>query len=172
MVTPAVERGPETLALAGDGWRLGLLALLPSGVLSDGVAGCHRGTEGDVVLDHQFENLGRSAVAVLDGFGAGQDGAPHALGRARVDGHRDACVAGGLDRQFHLLEREGGMRTGERAPAVVAVELDPVGAVADLVAHHADQAIDAVGLFAALRHAPLGREALGAVGCRWPRWRA
>ncbi len=112
---------------------------------------------------HQLEDLGRAAVAVLDGFGAGEDGAAHAFRRAGVDRDRHAGALGGLDRELHFVERKGGMRAGQRAPAVIAVELDPVGAVADLVAHYAGQAVDAVGLFRALRHAPFEREALGSV---------
>ena len=55
------------------------------------------------------------------------------------------------------------MRARKRAPAVVAVELDPIGAVADLIAHHADQRVDAVGFLGALRDAPFERESLGGV---------
>src|ERR1017187_8853873 len=52
------------------------------------------------------------------------------------------------------------------APAIVAVQLDPIGAMPDLVAHHTDQAVDAVGLLGALRHAPFQRESFGRVTAR------
>src|ERR1035438_2872129 len=55
-------------------------------------------------------------------------------------------------------------RSGRRPPSIIAVELDPVGAVANLVAHHAREAIHAAGLFGALGNAPFEREALGTVG--------
>ncbi len=100
---------------------------------------------------------------MLDGFGSGERGAAHPFGRACVDGYGHAGVPGGRDGQLHLLQREGGVRARKRAPAVVAVELDPIGAVADLVAHHAREAIDAVGFFGALRDAPFERESLGGV---------
>ena len=121
------------------------------------------GTEGDLVLGHQLEDLGGAVVAVLDGLGAGENGAAHALGRGGVDRDRDAGALRGLHRELHFLEREGGMRAGPGAPAVVAVELDPIGAVADLVADHADERVDAVGLLGALGHAEFEREALGRV---------
>ena len=56
------------------------------------------------------------------------------------------------------------MRAGMGAPAIVGVEFDPVGAVADLVADYAGQAVDAVGFFGALGDAPFLSETLGAVG--------
>ena len=80
-----------------------------------------------------------------------------------MDGDGDAGALGGLDGELHFFEREGGAGTGAGAPAIVAVELDPIGAVTDLVAHDAGQAVDAVGLFGALRHAPLEGEALRGV---------
>jgi hypothetical protein len=55
------------------------------------------------------------------------------------------------------------MRPRVRTPAIIAVQLDPIGAVPDLVANHADQAIHAIGLFGALRDAPLERKTLGRV---------
>src|SRR5207248_11293921 len=42
--------------------------------------------------------------------------------------------------------------------SIVAVQLDPVGASADLIADDARQAVDAVGFFGPLRHAPFGDE--------------
>ena len=100
---------------------------------------------------------------MLDGLRAAQDGAAHAFGGAGVDGDGNAGALGGLDGELHFVERKGGARAGTGAPAIVAVELDPIGAVADLVAHHAGQAVDAVGLFGALRHAPFERESFGRV---------
>ena len=55
------------------------------------------------------------------------------------------------------------MRTGMRAPSVIAVKLDPVGAVADLVAHDAGKAVDAIGFLGPLRDAPFKRVALRTV---------
>ena len=45
------------------------------------------------------------------------------------------------------------MGSRKRAPTIVAVKLDPVGAVANLIAHDAGEAVDAVGF--------LGDTALG-----------
>src|SRR5262249_16248345 len=88
--------------------------------------------------------------AVLDRLHAGERRALHALGRLRV--HRDGATAavGGRHQRVHLLLAEGGHGLAVRAPAVVAIQLDPVGAVADLVAHHARALLDAGGLLRAL----------------------
>ena len=163
MVTPAVERGLKACALALDAAGFGLLAFFPAGILRGGVAGGERGAEGDVVFGHELEDFGGAVVAVLDGFGAAEDGAAHAFGGAGVDGDGDAGAPGGLDGELHFVERKGGARAGAGAPAIVAVELDPIGAMADLVADDAGQAVDAVGLFGALRDAPFERESFGRV---------
>ena len=163
MVTPAFEGGFEAGALALNAAGVGLLAFFPAGILRGGVAGGERGAEGDVVIRHQLEDLGGAVVAVLDGLRSGEDGAAHAFGGAGVDGDGDAGALGGLDGEFHFVERKGGARAGAGAPAVVAVELDPIGAVADLVADDAGQAVDAVGLFGALRDAPFEGESFGRV---------
>ena len=55
-----------------------------------------------------------------------------------------------------------GAASPPRPPAVVGVDLHPVGAVADLVAHDPHERA-VVGLFGALRHAPVERVASGAV---------
>ena len=55
------------------------------------------------------------------------------------------------------------MRARTGPPSIIAVKLDPIGAVSDLVTHHANQAIHAVGLFRALRNTPLQRIAFGRV---------
>ena len=59
----------------------------------------------------------------------------------------DACAATFLPELFatltaavELLERRPGHRFAVRTPAIVRVDLDPVGAVLDLVAHDADEA--------------------------------
>src|SRR6185295_371004 len=52
------------------------------------------------------------------------------------------------------------------APAIVGVDLDPVGAVSDLIAHHARETIDAVSFFRTLRHAPLRRITLWSITAR------
>src|ERR1043166_3739387 len=49
---------------------------------------------------------GLPAIAVLDGFGAGEDRAPHALGRAAVHRHRHAGAARGLDGELHFFQRK------------------------------------------------------------------
>src|SRR5258708_25925715 len=59
------------------------------------------------------------------------------------------------------------MRQTTGAPTIVGIDLNPIGAFANLFAHDAREAIDAVGFFGALRHSPFGRVALGAIttGC-------
>ena len=67
-----------------------------------------------------------------------------------MGGHRAAGRAGRLHDQPQLLLRKGG-HTPLFRDARVGVDLDPVGPLADLVAHHAPQRL-AVGLLRALRH--------------------
>ena len=49
------------------------------------------------------------------------------------------------------------------APAVVAVEFNPVRTVSDLIAHDAREAVYAIGFLGSLRYMPLGRETLRSV---------
>ena len=60
-------------------------------------------------------------------------------GRRRVGRDRPSAAARGLDDRLQLLDREGRRRLAARAPAIVRVDLDPVGAVADLIADDADE---------------------------------
>ena len=88
---------------------------------------------------------------MLDGGGAGQRRAPHALGRRGVHRHRAAAAARHAHDQVQLLLGEGGLPRAARTPAVVAVDLDPVGAAAHLVAHHARQLVHAARFLGAVR---------------------
>ena len=116
------------------------------------------------MLRHQLENLRRPAVAVFDGFNSSQNRPRHPFGRRGVHRYRHSGAFCGLYCELYLFERKCRMRAGMGAPAIVGVEFDPIGAVADLVAHYADQAVDAVGLFGALGDAPFLSVTLGAVG--------
>ena len=58
-----------------------------------------------------------------------------------------------LDQRLQLLQREGRLLRAVRAPAVVGVHLDPVGAVPGLLAHGANHLGDAARLLRALRRA-------------------
>src|SRR5262245_28651678 len=73
----------------------------------------------------------------------------------------------GLDDQFQLVERECGLGFTVWSPSEIGVDLDPVGASADLIANDTSQAVDAIGFFGALRNAPLRRITLRciAAGC-------
>ena len=85
---------------------------------------------------HEFENFRRAVVAVFDGLRAAQNRAPHAFGSTAMHRHRNPCASGGLHREFHFVQRECWMRSRQRPPPVIAVQLDPIGAVTDLVAHY------------------------------------
>jgi uncharacterized zinc-type alcohol dehydrogenase-like protein len=104
---------------------------------------------------------------VLDSFRSGQNRPPHALGRAGVHRYRHTGAPRGLHRQLHLLQGKRGMRARRRTPAVIAIHLDPVGPVPDLVAHHAGETVHAVSLLGALRCPPFQCETFGgiAAGC-------
>src|SRR5688572_4896180 len=73
--------------------------------------------------------------------------------------HRHPGVLRRFHRQLHFIERECGPRARPRSPSIVAVELDPIGPSADLIAHGADKAVDAIGFLGALRYAPFRSEA-------------
>src|SRR5262249_60837040 len=53
-----------------------------------------------------------------------------------------------------------------RSPAVIGIDLDPVGAPADLIANDARQAVDSIGFLGALRNAPLGSITLRGIATR------
>src|SRR5258708_6481136 len=88
----SVESHFEAGAFADDTGWVGLLAFLPAGVLSGCVARRECWTKRDAMFRHQFENLGRAVVAVLDGLRAAENRAPHAFGRDRMHRHRHACT--------------------------------------------------------------------------------
>ena len=79
-----VERGFEAGALACDAGRLSLFPLLPARILACRIAGRERGTEHDVFFRHHLEDLGGTAVAVLDRVHSSQNRVAHAFDRARV----------------------------------------------------------------------------------------
>src|SRR5581483_5478679 len=104
------------------------------------------------MFGHELENLGRAGVAVFDGLHSGERRAAHAFRRGGMDCHGDSGAARGFHSELQLVEGEGRTRTGPGSPTVVAVEFDPVGAVADLVAHDAGEAVDTIRLLSALRN--------------------
>ena len=62
-----------------------------------------------------LNTVGGAAVAVLDGVGAGADGAHHALGGRGVDGDQPAGVMGGGNAGVELRLGKGG-RLGSPLP--------------------------------------------------------
>ena len=143
---PRRHRRAEALALLADRRGLGHDPLLPALVLLNGLPRRERGAQDDAVLRHQLEDLRRPRVAVLDRLNTCERGAAHPLGRRRVDRHRPAAAPRNIDHQMELLQGEGRTRLAAGPPAIVCVDLDRVCAASRLVAHHARQRIDAVGL--------------------------
>src|SRR6476620_2227615 len=72
-----IERGLEGGALARDARRLGVNALLPSGVLRGRIAGRNGRTIRHALLHHQLPDLRRTVVTMLDGVDAAHDRAAH-----------------------------------------------------------------------------------------------
>src|SRR5262249_37774121 len=68
------------------------------------------------------------------------------------------CTLRDLDGQLQLVERKGRLGVAARSPSIVGVELDPLCALADLIANDARQAVDAVRFLRALRRIPLRHE--------------
>src|SRR3954464_4921597 len=95
---------------------------------------------------HQAEYLGCSVIAVFYGFRTGEDGAPHAFRRAGVNSDRNLRAFSCCYCELHLVERERRVCPGQRAPTVIAVELDPVRAMSDLIPDDPDDAVNAIRL--------------------------
>src|SRR5262249_28652978 len=134
------ERGPQrdALAIGHRGIRLRTPSTAPAAAGGEGRTPRH------MVFSHQFEDLGCGLVTVLDRLDTGKNRPPHAFDGAGMYGHGDSRAPGSLHRELHLLERKGRMRSGGRPPAIVTIQLHPIGAVPDLVAYHSYQAVDAV----------------------------
>ena len=159
------ERGGEAGALVPDRLRLGRLPV-PAAIAGDRIGGGEGRAIAGAMLLHQAEDLRRAGIAMLDRVGAGEDRAAHPFRGAGMDGDLAAGGMGGLDRHLHLVEREGRPARLARPPAIIAVELHPVGAGADLAADGGEQARP-VGLLGAA-----GDEfGLGILRARRRRWR-
>ena len=88
------------------------------------------------------------------------------LRASRVRDDRPSAAPGGRTISFSSSSENVGAASPCASPAIVRVDLDPVGAVSDLVADDAHKRL-AVGFLRSLRHAPLQRESLRAVtACR------
>jgi hypothetical protein len=70
--------------LIGDAFGVGALPFFPTLILRDGISGRYGGAQRHAALLHQLEYFGCAAIAVFDGFDAGQGGAAHAFGGAGV----------------------------------------------------------------------------------------
>ena len=65
-----------------------------------------------------------------------------------------------LNCELHLIQSESCVGRAARPPTVIGVKFYPIRAFANLFAHHAGEAVDAVSFFRALRHIPFGRVTL------------
>jgi len=151
-----VDRGAHAGALGDEGLRLGR-ARLPSPVAAVRLVRGDGRAEQGAVLPHEPEYLGRSRVAVLDRLHAGHHRAPHSFRRHGVRDNRPPRARRDFDDPLQLIEREGRPELAARARAVVGVDLDPVGASSDLIAHDAHER-RVVGLLGALQHVDLRSE--------------
>ena len=88
---------------------------------------------------------------MLDGVGAGADGAHHALGGGGVDGDQAAGVMRRGDARIELGLGQGGPARLALAPMIIGVEFDDVRARRDLVANRADRLVDPGDFLRALR---------------------
>ena len=140
-----VERSLEgpTLGLNTLGQRR---LAVPAAVAGDRFHRAEGRAECDAALGHELEDFRSSAVTVLDRNDARLRRATHALCGPRVSDHGPTARGRGFDDQSQFVLREGRTRLAIGPPAVVGVDLDEVGAVADLVAHHAHQIARVRGL--------------------------
>src|SRR5919197_2117096 len=164
-----IQRRLEARLLLPDARRLGVDTARPATVREDRVARGHGWAEDHALLRHHLEHLGCAPVAVLDRLHAGLDGAPHPLGGAGVRDYGTSRAPRHLHDELDLLCGERRPRLAVRPPAIIGVNLDPVRAALDLVAHYARQLVDAARFFRALRNVVgvFGRESLRAIaaGC-------
>src|SRR5690349_21683050 len=89
---------------------------------------------------------------MLDGLHTGDRRAPPPFRGARVRNHWTSRASRDGNDQADLVFRDRGARFAVRPPPIVRVDLDPISAVLDLIAHDARQPVDAVGLLGALRY--------------------
>ena len=137
---------------------------VPAAIARARVGGGERRAERDPLRRHRREHRGRAAVAVLDRVDPRLDRAPHPLRGRRVDRDRTAGVVRRRHRRLHLVEVQRRTALLAGAPAVVGVELHPVGAGGDLPTDGRDHLLRARHLLGALRDRDARFEPLGAVG--------
>ena len=154
--------------------RRGAVRCVVAAIKADRFRRHQRRQIGDALQLHQREGLGRAAVAVLDGVDAGDDRAADAL-VAGVHGWRrggpSACATS-TAAPISSIEKVGTV-SPSGSGAVVGIELDPVGAMARLVAHGAHDLVDR----RSPPRRPAGNSNRAGSSCapgrtiRWPRWR-
>ena len=93
---------------------------------------------------------------MIDGFHAGHDRATHPFRCGGVCHDVPATRLRDLDNERHLRLRERWSRCTAGTPSIVGVDLDPIGAAPDLVAHDARQFFGATGFLGTLRDVHLG----------------
>ena len=158
-----VHRRLHARSLGCDARRFRCTALFPSTVLQHRITGRHGRHQHHAALLHQLEDFGRAIIAMVDGLHAGENRAAHAFRRRRVRHHVPTAHLRNLDDERHLGLRKARSRRAVRPPAVVGVDLDPVGAAPDLVAHDTRQLLRASSLLGALRHIHFRRKTTGSV---------
>ena len=95
-----------------------------------GVDDADRGDEKDAFFLHELDVLAVGLVAVLDGIHAGGEGVEDAFGRGGVSGDFAIELVGFFDDDPHLFD-------GKSWSCPVGIDLDEIGAVADLFANSA-----------------------------------
>src|SRR5437773_588661 len=113
------------------------------------------------MLLHQPKDFRSSAVSMLDRLDAGKRGAAHAFRSGCVSRDSASAALCRVNDELQFLQRKRGSGYASRTPDVVGVNLDPIGAFPDLIPK--PNQVLAIGLFGALRHAPLRSKTLRAI---------
>ena len=146
----------ESGALLPYACRLRIDSLSPTAILQYGVAGGQRWAQSDTAFGHQLKHFGVTSVAVLDRPYTGAHSAPHPLRRRGVSNHKTTGAPGHCNNQGQLLFGECGSGRAVGSPAIVGVNLDPIGAAPDLVPRDPNQVVVAVCRLRALGKSELG----------------
>src|SRR5262245_14260404 len=102
---------------------------------------------------------------MFDGFDSGEYCASHSFSCCRMSCDRNVRTLRCLNNEFNFIQRESWCSTLS-SPAIVSVDLDPVGAMSDLIADDTSQTVDAVGFFGALWNTPFRSVALWSITAR------
>ncbi len=100
---------------------------------------------------------------MLNRLSSGENGTTHSFGGACVRDDRSSRGTGHFHYQLQLIQRESGTSLAVRSPAVVGVNLNYIGAAADLLSNGPCESVDAIRFLSTLRNVEIRCEPLGRI---------